>query len=380
MSKLIELPYPELTEVAGRTLLRNTCSYSSKEVYKMPLDMIQVRGVFNFRQKPDWMPDEQWLTFCEIDELALSMLESGMEEPLEGDLTPDGKIFYITEGWRRWMAHKSIQESGYDQFLNAEGVYVVDVVRNPTGMTELGRMKRIISSQNKMKLEPMMFAKGLQRIKDTQVHPETGKRITNDDIASWYGYSRQWADNILALNDLPAEIIEKVERGEIKPTAALHYIKDQRKATKEAATKKQRNLGGIDDSEDLTSEEAEDDYLQDRLESVKELIFAPEKYDSESVHAQEEEANQATDPNWKETRPKVDREDALGEIDFKKEKTEAEMDLNEAIKMVDKLHVNMDRLPKAQKQFVEDNQRLCVFVVNKMKNAIEIIKKAADKR
>lgn len=392
---LLPLPYEEITEVANRATFRAVATRSSFEVYGLDLDMVQLREGFNARVKPTWMPDDQWFKELKIRELMDAYIAGDVIPPIEGDLTADGSTFIITDGYRRFLAHTALKEEGYETFYDKEGVWRVQVVSNPPGTTELSRMKRIITSQENIKLEPMMIARCLLRIKETQLNSE-GKPYTNDDLATDFHKSRQWVDNMINLNKLPEDIIIKIEQKEIAPTAALHYLAEEKKADKLAKKKsvKFKDPGdGDDDSEDLKSDKQftpvtngafdGDTHNKFHIDELGQLIDpnAPlVNYDKDSIHKQEEEANKATDPNFKETRPKADREDALGEIDFKKEKVEGEMDLNEAIKMMDKINVMMDSLPAGQKQFREDVQRLCVFSINKIKSAQEILKKAADKR
>jgi ParB-like chromosome segregation protein Spo0J len=108
------------------------------------------------------------------------------------------------------------------------------------------------------------------------------------------------------------------------------------------------------------------------------------KIDNTSVHKQEEQANQPPSGDYREpSRSKDQGSDALPPVDFKGEKTEAELKCNEAIGKVDKLSTLLGHLPDdvpGLRQTKEDGQRICHFLQQTIQEVRETIKRAADER
>lgn len=118
------------------------------------------------------------------------------------------------------------------------------------------------------------------------------------------------------------------------------------------------------------------------LETIEELKKIKEKKPAvveTKLSLEQEEQSRKTSDKTPIFNPKNDG-DALEPIDFKKDKELGEFELNEAIKTLDKLQVKLDLFPKNLKQYVDDCAGLCVVTKNKIQIAIDIIKKAPDKR
>lgn len=228
--------------------------------------------------------------------------------------------------------------------------------------------------------------------------------LTNDDIAKDLHHARQWVDNMLILHGLPDETKRKIYNKELPYSTA---ISDYRKTNKEK--KPQKELTVIDqegevvatlkEGESITVQHANSDTENETpfddpdplLEQCKEYVstlkkigtanlqrefefgynrafrimcqlrdagiireevegyctvIANEKFivDTHSANEVEEDSHK-TRATFAEQRPSKDREDALMQQDFKTEKEECEFNLNEVVKLMDKLEAQIKNLP-----------------------------------
>lgn len=397
--KALLLPYDEISNCASITRIRSALKRTTDETYKIPLSQIAVRAGFNWRIKPSWMSDEEWEAELEIPELAASIFANGMRLALEGDLLDDLKTFVLTDGYRRYLANIWLFKNNNPEGLLIED-WMIKVKVNKPGTTELDRANAIFISQDNMKLPPMQMARGLLRLKEIFSY-------TNEKISTQWGKSRQWVDNMIKLNDLSEEIQEKLERKQISATEALIKHRQEKKEEKKkedlppltleilsgpplnadntegippANTIEYLRKGVLSDSKSPADQEEENvKEGQAPMIGAATEPFKPIKYDGDSVHHQEEESKKATDPKFRDERPKNDRNDALPTIDFRKEKTEAEFDINESIKLLDKIEVQLDTLPNHQKKFADDIIRLKGIIVFNLNKVKETIHRAADR-
>ena len=364
---LLDLPYQEITELANRDTLRKM-SIQGKQSYHIPISSIVIRERFNVRLKPDDMSQEDWLKHLDIEELALDIAQNGMQEPLIGDLLADG-TFVPTDGYRRYLAVNWLLANCHTKQAHGKPMDVIEIVPNPKGTTELDRVIKMLSSDKKLPYTEMELARGVKRMKECF-------GLTHEEIGTRLGRSRQWVDNKIKLTELPEEKQKAIENGTLKSTNALA----------ESRTPKLNPAGLSDEQRQELKDNFEKpvgapevlDYFDNPDDITK---TAPVITKTETKAALDEEMkSRATDPNYKENRPKNDRDDALAKIDFKKEKTEAEMELNEVKKMLDQINVICDKFPASMKQTAGDIQLKCVASVRKCEYVQEIIKKAADER
>lgn len=428
------LPYQEITERPNRDDIRKAYKRTHRETFKVPLDHVRFRvgdEPFNGRIKPMYMSDAEWeeqkLVVLEIKELAEAMETEGQLSPIEGDpVWEDGVlIFYPTDGHRRTLSHHWLRDNTESTRFIEEGVWMVEVLINPKGYSELDRMKRVLTPENKLELRPMEIARQILRIKKYGDY-------SSEEMPYILGLnkSRQWIDNMLLLNELDIDDQIAIERGTLKVTNAITAYRERKKQEKEdkkapAADQKPKDEktftpGGFESlSKDKDNQEDENEDEDDSTEDasgalrkgIKDLLgdkaddessgdntdpqddddeeeqtvggqgsFKPVQYDNESVHNQEEKSNGPTDPKFREERPKNDQFDALPTVDFRKEKTEADMELTESIKMLDQISVRVGKLPSNHKQFIDDTQRTISILTRKLDGVKEIIKKAADRR
>lgn len=329
----LELPYQELTNLAlsrdsRREVFREMGATLARETRFIDISKIFVREGFNWRLKPEGYTDEQWLSDLEIPELAINILSTnGCATPLEGDITKDG-MFYLTEGYRRYLAISYLLSEGYTNYENGVAVNQVEVFVNDKETSELDRMVRIFTSQNNKKLKPMELAVGLLRIKKAY-------KMTHEQIAKNIGMSRQWVDNKIALAEEPEEIQSAIKNNQISSTAALKLKKS------------------------VTVE-------SDRVHQIQQSI---DNNIPLTVHA--------ADSLKKEKQEAVQGELHGSDIDCSTEKTTAEMDLNESIGLCDKIRTKLSSIPAQHRQDIES---LLDIIIKKVDSAREYVKKSSDRR
>lgn len=221
MSDQLQLPYEEITKVAGRTYLRENFTVSSKVAYKIPLSMLKEREGFNKR-----------IVYEGIEELAQSIKEQGLKEPLTVDVLPDGRVF-IEKGHRRFKALQMLLEKG--DILMPES-YLVDCYPNPREITELQRMEDVYTSN--------MHACKLTAIEQAAVVFDLKNnfgKVSNEDIAVSLGISRQKVDMLLLIANAPDDLKEQIKLNKMGITEACDIIRQQRKSEKIADQKEKES-------------------------------------------------------------------------------------------------------------------------------------------
>lgn len=208
--------------------------YGDQTMY-VDFHIIKIRPDFNWRRPSPYQTEAEFQEELEIPELAKGIYSNnGPYDPIEGDLIEDskGKVhFYITEGQRRYLAISYNLKNNLDSYPNGEAVAKVLVRRNPLGMTEEARMKRIYTSQKKMHLKISQKAAGFLQYK-----METGK--THEQIAEDFDVSRQQIDNMIKLNDCEPDILKQLDNKDITQEYALRTVrKQQTKVETKAAIK-----------------------------------------------------------------------------------------------------------------------------------------------
>ena len=207
----LALPYEEIKKenIANRDYLRKNFS-PGKQVYRIPTSSILVREGFNKRVKYDG-----------IEELAESIKENGIKEPLVVDVLSDGRVF-IDRGHRRMMAINMLISKGL----------VIDTVEcfiNAREVTEQQRIEDIFNSN--------MFACKLNSVEQSAVVFDLKNNfgeISNEEIGKRLGISRQQVDNLLLLAGTDDATKQEVLNGNLGVTEAIKYIRNKKKVQKDA--------------------------------------------------------------------------------------------------------------------------------------------------
>lgn len=376
------LPYEPILKIATRDQMR-TVSTIGDQICRIDINIVRIREGFNIRSKPAWMSTEEWLVALEIESLALDILKNGLQDPLRGDMVPteEGElVFYLTDGYRRFLAICWLLEQGHTKQANGKDMNQVDVLRFPVGTTDKDRDLFMLSSGKKKLYNEMQMARGMKRLKDLH-------KMTSEEIGERLGYSRQWVDNKLKLNNLPQEQQDAIERGDLKSTNALFPEKVGAKIVPaETLQQLQVNGNGNGNGNGQSNASQAHVYIPGGFQTLDNPeVIAPaapqQQVVTETKKALDQEMkSHESNGHYQESRPRDDRNDALPKVNFSQEKTQAEMELNEVKGMLDKINVICNNFPMNMKQTADDIQRMCAASVRKVEVAQEIIKKAADER
>lgn len=385
----LPLPYPEIGKVATRAQMRDV-GIQGDQTFHIDVAIVRIREGFNIRTKPVWMTDEEWHKELDIESLALDIAKNGMIEPLLGDLAvlPDETlVFYLTDGYRRYLAVLWLLENCHTTQKNGKAMNVVEVRRFALGTTDKQRELYMLASGKKKAYNEMQMARGLKRLKDLH-------KMSNQEIADQLGYSRQWVDNKINLTTLTQEQQDAIERGELKATNALGKKPKEKLHLGNGLSEDQKKQLSDDFNKPLgnQSEDGKDSikFIPGGFETLSQtpnnqteeiVVSQPTKVITETKASLDAEMqSRQTDGKFKEHRPKNDQKDALAKIDFTKDKTEAEMELNEVKGMLDKITNYTDHFPSHMKHLQKDIQGLCAASIRKIDGVQTIIKKAADER
>lgn len=253
--KLPELPFILEGNTAPRSTIR-TIAKNADGLHKINLFLIKIRPKFNARRKPYETSEELYEQMLMIPQLADGIYASnGPTEPLLGDIFKEDNKFYITNGERRFRALRYLVATGRNIYPNGESVEEVYVLLNPSGTTDLDRKRKVIATQDNLKLKPMERAYYYLSFKE-----EDG--LTHQKIADLLQVSRQTVDNYILATELPAEIQDQVDADQIKINNALADLRDKRKADKPKKTAEvDLETGEVidkkDDKENLRGDEGE---------------------------------------------------------------------------------------------------------------------------
>jgi len=190
--------YSKIDIVGGRSVWRDNAK-TARSTYRVHIKKIKVIPGWNAR-----------IFFDDLPELSLDIMENGLQVPLQGDLSPDGSIFYITDGERRFRAIQHILEAFPERKKEFE---YVEVFPNDTRTKPVDKLFNMLSSGvQKSMYRPVEIANGLLRIK-TDFH------LSNDAIGQKLGRSRQWVDDMIKLAKAPEEVKKELNDGNISRTA-----------------------------------------------------------------------------------------------------------------------------------------------------------------
>ena len=253
--KQATLPFPLEGHTASRDVLRAN-SKNVDHLRKVDLSRIRIREGFNGRRQGK-LTEELYERVLMIPELAEGILISnGPAEPILGDFHTDGH-FYITNGERRYRALRHLLATNRLQYPNGVDIAEVTVLLNPPGTTDLERKRKVITTQDNLKLKPMERAFFYLSLKEQN-------EMTHDQIAAFLGVSRQTVDNYILATELPEKVQEDIDADVIKISAALADYRQSHKKTKEegAETVAERNHR-LKKEEEAQMSGDEDEFMQE---------------------------------------------------------------------------------------------------------------------
>lgn len=253
--KLPELPFILEGNTAPRSTIR-AIAKNADGLHKINLSLIKIRPRFNARRKGENISEELYEQMLMIPQLADGIYASnGPDEPLLGDIFKENNKFYITNGERRFRALRHLMATGRDKYPNGSFVEDVYVLLNPAGTTDLDRKRKVIATQDNLKLKPIERAYYYLSFKEDD-------GLTHQQIADLLQVSRQTVDNYILATELPADIQDQVDADQIKINVALADFREKRKADKPKKTAEvDLETGEVidkkDDKENLRGDESE---------------------------------------------------------------------------------------------------------------------------
>jgi ParB family chromosome partitioning protein len=182
---LLAVTPPPVTTTTAPGGERSQAGYGEGNVFACPIDKIV----------PNRGQPRQHFDAERIEELAQSIRQHGVLEPLVVRRRPGSDNFEIIAGERRWRA---AQKAGLHELL----VVVRDV--SAKDAYELA----LVENLQREDLDPIEFAEALDRLLKEHAH-------TQESLATRLGKDRSTIANALRLLRLPAQIREKVVNGEL---------------------------------------------------------------------------------------------------------------------------------------------------------------------
>ena len=259
-----EIPFKLEGNTAPRKQVREIAT-NSDGLYKISLDQIKIRPGFNKRIKPEGLSEEMWEQILMIPQLADGIYASnGPAEPVLGDFYgPDGQ-FYITNGERRTRAMNHLIRTERETYPNGEPVNIVRILLNPPETTDIERKRKVITTQDNLKLKPIELAYAYLSFK-------TEDNMTNEAIGKLMQVSRQTIDNYILATEMPKETQEKVNNGEVSLTTALTEYRAEK------AKPKKRKLSVVDEeSGEVILTEFQEEHLK-QVEKEKDKLRGDEE-------------------------------------------------------------------------------------------------------
>lgn len=379
--QLLPLPYAPI-EVANRDMVRQSSLRGGRETVYVLFENIIIREEangdrFNVRKKPAAMSWEEWLKVLDIEALANNILLNGMERPIEGLFNTAGKLVLL-DGERRYLAIGWLLEHGHNTQKNGKPMNYVEVIQAPKELTEDGWILRMLNSNDNLKYQPIEIAEGMLRLKKSFGY-------SNESIAKQLHKSRQYIDNMVALAEEPDSIKDAVASGGLKATVTHElrrkipdaeereqFVKDKLGAGEEIKVRDAQLLPSVNEKKEGDEEDGQ--------VPREETFIAPAgttKVETSSALKVEEESHK-TSAKTPVVAPRTQR-DALPPVDWSADKTEAELNLNEVMKLLDKLETKFSYLPAHLKQYRDEYSGLVGFIKGKITKTVELVKKAPVK-
>lgn len=395
MSTQQEIIYPGIN-AASRAEARQLKKGFGREHMFISYGDIALKSIGNWRRKASYQTQQEWIDSLGLESLAdLIYANSGPADAIEGDVEKGTGKFFITEGQRRWMAIGLLLDRGLKTYPSGADIDKVEVLCNPSGFTDADRLKKNYSSQNKMSLKPSELAAGFLLYKNSFLN-EDGKKFSNAEIAEQFGFSRQYIDNMLRLNELDPEILRQLDYSEITQTQALSGTRKHR-ATKEDsidespfgdkvfvpggfqtmphATAEQFHIEGDEDTDIYTH------VLLHPIEEEEQMApFGGQIETKAAIDVEEEMRKTPSRIPEQVNNEKKEAAEAMISIDFTPDKIQGEFLINESIKNMDKMSVIINNLPINLKQYKADLDNYIAWNITKLNDLRDILKKAADTR
>lgn len=342
----LTLPYEEITKVANRDYLRKNFTRAPRDSYYIEFEKILERDNFNQRK-----------VYEGIEELAQSILASGLKTPFVLDVLPDNRVF-AEEGHRRKRAIQLLidrKEEGWT------GKTLVEFFPNKSDATELNRMVNQYTSNNhKKKLKPYEAAEVAFNVKNNY------RRVrSNDEVATLMGVSRQQVDNYISIATASDDLKNQMVMADMNLTDCLALLKSKKKLekqTNDAETDSHKNTAGKTPfPKDMLADEKKE---LDELDAQAEQMKAEQEVDEETGEVR------MTNPDLKEYEKKPldlvgntvansgkekDENDVAGAKKFDESREEVAWCQN-TIKLADKLEAIVEKLdvPDGTKKDVSD--------------------------
>lgn len=182
---------------------------NGRQVYIIDFNAIKIRPGYNCRT-----------LLGDLDLLADQIIAAdGLEIPITVDALADG-TFYLDDGERRWRA--------YDKIINdrkLKGFDSIEAFINVKSKTDLERYLSMVRKNNGNKpLEHIEEGAAYQKML-LEPNPETGKPMTQADIARYTGYSRMHISNMLRAAGMSDEVKNEILAGNVSHTAAVEMDK-----------------------------------------------------------------------------------------------------------------------------------------------------------
>lgn len=169
---------------------------SRRDLLLMGLDTLTVEEGFNVRED-----------YGDIDELAKSIAEVGVRQPLKIRPSEDHKTAVIIDGHRRFKA-ASLANSKYGASLKAVPCYVEE-----RGVNQETRILDLLTLNSGKPLTVLEQASAIKRLIDFSWEIK--------DIAKKLGKPVSYVNSVLNLNEGSAALRKAIKDGEISPTAAF---------------------------------------------------------------------------------------------------------------------------------------------------------------
>ena len=181
---------------------------NSKQVYLIQVKDIEFRPNFNHR-----------IFLGDMELLESQIIASGgLEEAITVDALANGK-FYLEDGERRILAYRSIISKGIDGFDE------IDAFINVKAKTDLQRYASMLAKNNGGKAFEPLEQGNVYAAMMKQENPETGKLMTQTDIAKLTGHSKMHISNMLRAANLDDTVIGAIKDGKVSTTAAVDMDK-----------------------------------------------------------------------------------------------------------------------------------------------------------
>lgn len=375
-----QLTIYEGINAASRDEARKLKVGTGREHIFIPYSTLALKPIGNWRKPAAYQTHEEWEEELGIPLLADQIYANcGPSDAIQGDVEKGSGKFFIDEGQRRWMAiGYLLNVKNLTEYPDGSRIDRVEVLCNPSGFTDAERLKKNHSSQNKMPLKPSQMAAGFLLYKNS-IMDENGKPFTNSAIAAAFGFSRQYIDNMLLINELDPETLRQLDYNEISQKDALATKRKKKEPLPYTGDHKLAITGNgtIEVAGDKVEEFFDSLKSQDRIpadDEQPEEIELPAagtiKVDTTSALEAEEQSRKTakTVPEQKNNEKK-EYEEAMAGLGYNPDELSGDKYFKMSISNLDKMAVIVEALPKELNQYKTD---LLTYIGYNIKNLDEI--------